>query len=264
MNKKSAVEVVALPAFTDNYIWLLRHAGQAAVVDPGDAAPVLDYLAKSGDRLCAVLATHHHADHVGGIAGIIADHPAPVYGPANENIAAISHPLRDGDRLDLPALDVAFEIIAVPGHTLDHIAYYSPTLGEAGAVFCGDTLFAAGCGRIFEGTPAQMHASLHKLAVLPAPTFMYCAHEYTASNLRFALAVEPDNPAIRQRGEAVAAARAKGRATVPSQIALELETNPFLRADVPAVRAAAATQLGHPPADALEAFTAIREWKNRF
>jgi len=264
MIKKSAVELFALPAFTDNYIWVLRHAGQVAVVDPGDAAPVLDYLAKSGDRLCAVLVTHYHADHIGGIGEIIAHHPAPVYGPASENIATVTHPLHGGEHISLPAIETEFDVIPVPGHTLGHIAYYGPGIGDTGAVLCGDTLFAAGCGRIFEGTPAQMHASLSKLAVLPAPTFVYCTHEYTAANLRFALAVEPDNPAIQQRSKDVAIARAAGKFTVPTQIGLELETNPFLRSDAPAVRAAATARLGHPPVNALETFTAIREWKNHF
>lgn len=264
MTKKSAVEIIVLPAFTDNYIWVLRHAGQVAVVDPGDAAPVREYLAKTGDRLCAVLVTHYHPDHVGGIAEIIAHHPAPVYGPASENIAEVSHPLHGGEHIQLPEIDCEFDIITLPGHTLGHIAYYDSGIDEAGAVFCGDTLFAAGCGRLFEGTPAQMLASLNKLAVLPAPTSVYCTHEYTAANLRFALAVEPDNQAIQQRIAEVAATRAAGGFTVPTRIDLELETNPFLRSDAPAVRAAALARLGHPPRDAVETFTAIREWKNHF
>lgn len=264
MIKKSAVEIIALPAFTDNYIWVLRHAGRVAVVDPGDANPVLEYLAKTGDDLCAVLITHYHPDHIGGIAEIIAHHPAPVYGPASENIAGVSHPLHGGERIQLTEIECEFEIITLPGHTLGHIAYYDSSLGEAGAVFCGDTLFAAGCGRLFEGTPTQMLASLNKLAVLPAPTFVYCTHEYTAANLRFALAVEPENQAIQQRIAVVAATRAIGGFTVPTRIDLELETNPFLRSEAPAVRAAAAQRLGHPPRDAVETFTAIREWKNHF
>lgn len=264
MIKKSAVEVIALPAFTDNYIWVLSHAGRVAVVDPGDANPVLEYLAKTGDRLCAVLITHYHPDHIGGIAEIIAHHPAPVYGPASENIAGVSHPLHGGEHIHLPDIDCKFEVMSLPGHTLGHIAYYGPGIGEAGAVFSGDTLFAAGCGRLFEGTPAQMLDSLTKLAVLPAPTFVYCAHEYTAANLRFALAVEPDNPAIQARSKEVAAIRAAGGYTVPTRIDRELETNPFLRSAAPAVRAAAAARLGHSPRDAVEIFAAIREWKNHF
>ena len=257
-------EILALPAFDDNYIWLLRADGHVAVVDPGDAVPVLGHLAQTGDRLCAILATHHHGDHVGGVAELLARFPVPVYGPALENIPGVTHPLSGGEHIELPEINVGFDIITVPGHTRGHIAYYGPSLAEHGAVFCGDTLFGAGCGRLFEGTAAQMQASLARLAALPAPTFVYCAHEYTQSNLRFAAAVEPDSIAVQRRSEQVARDRAAGRATVPSRIRLELDTNPFLRWDAPAVRAAAAGRLGHVPADAAEAFAAIREWKNRF
>ncbi|MBI5898517.1 MAG: hydroxyacylglutathione hydrolase [Rhodocyclales bacterium] len=257
-------EIRALPAFDDNYIWLLRAHDQVAVVDPGDAAPVLDHLAHSGDRLCAILATHHHGDHIGGIAELLARHPVPVFGPAAEDIAGVSHPLAGGEHIEIPGIGVEFEVLAVPGHTRGHLAYYGPSLCGTGAVFCGDTLFGAGCGRLFEGTPAQMQASLAKLAVLPAPTLVYCAHEYTQGNLRFAAAVEPGSVAVQRRVEEVAAARAARRATVPTRIGVELETNPFLRWDEPAVRDAAASRLGHPPTDAVETFAAIREWKNRF
>ena len=258
------IEILALPAFDDNYIWLLRADGHVAVVDPGDAVPVLGHLAQTGDRLCAILATHHHGDHVGGVAELLARFPVPVYGPALENIPGVTHPLSGGEHIELPEINVGFDIIAVPGHTRGHIAYYGPSLAEHGAVFCGDTLFGAGCGRLFEGTAAQMQASLARLAVLPAPTLVYCAHEYTQSNMRFARAVEPGSIAVQQRSEKVTKDRAAGRATVPTRIRLELETNPFLRWDAPAVRAAAASRLGHVPADAVETFAAIREWKNRF
>ena len=257
-------EILALHAFEDNYIWLLRAGGFAVVVDPGDAAPVLAHLEQSGDRLCAILATHHHGDHVGGLAEILQRFPVPVFGPALENIPGVSHPLAGGERIELPEIALEFEVISVPGHTRGHIAYYGPTLHDHGAVFCGDTLFGAGCGRLFEGTPAQMLDSLAKLAVLPAPTLVYCAHEYTQSNMRFALAVEPGSIAVQRRSEHVAKDRAAGRATIPTSIHAELETNPFLRWDAPAVRAAAASRLGHDPVDAVETFAAIREWKNRF
>jgi hydroxyacylglutathione hydrolase len=257
-------EILGLPAFDDNYIWLIRAKGHVAVVDPGDATPVLAWIETSGDRLCAVLATHHHGDHVGGLAEILARFPAPVFGPRLEGIPGVSHPLDGGERIELPEIGIGFEIIAVPGHTRGHIAYYGPSIDEVGAVFCGDTLFGAGCGRLFEGTPAQMLDSLGKLAALPANTRVYCAHEYTQSNLRFARAVEPDSIAVQRRCENVAQDRAAGRATIPSNIQRELDTNPFLRSEAPAVRAAAASRLGHVPADALETFTAIREWKNRF
>ena len=206
-------EILALPAFDDNYIWLLRADGCVAVVDPGDAAPVLQHLAQSGDRLCAILATHHHGDHVGGIAELLATEAVPVFGPAAENIAGVTHALAGGEHITVPGVGVEFEILAVPGHTRGHLAYYGPSLAGTGAVFCGDTLFGAGCGRLFEGTPAQMQASLARLAVLPAPTLVYCAHEYTQSNLRFAAAVEPGNIAVQRRCEDVARDRAARRAT---------------------------------------------------
>lgn len=258
------IEISALPAFADNYIWLLRGGGHVAVVDPGDAAPVLAHLASSGDRLCAILATHHHSDHIGGIAEIRACHPVPLFAPAINSIAGTTHALSGGERIFLPELGLELDVIAVPGHTLGHLAYYGPSLMGDGAVFCGDTLFAAGCGRLFEGTPAQMQCSLARLAVLPAPTFIYCAHEYTQANLRFAHAVEPDNADIAARIEQVAAKRAANQPSVPSRLADELATNPFLRWDAPAVRNAAAARLGHAPADAAETFAAIRAWKDHF
>jgi hydroxyacylglutathione hydrolase len=254
------IEVVSLPAFDDNYIWVLRKEGQAVVVDPGDATPVLAHLKASGDRLVAILITHHHGDHCGGVADLAAQHPAvAVYGPALESIAGVTHPLQGGERLNLDALGIEFEVIPVPGHTRGHLAYYGD-----GALFCGDTLFGAGCGRLFEGTPAQMQASLARIAVLPAPTLVYCAHEYTQSNLRFAIAVEPDNTETQARIADVATRRTARQPTVPSTIGLELATNPFLRWDAPAVIAAATSRQGHPPTSPVETFAAIREWRNVF
>ena len=206
----------------------------------------------------------HHGDHVGGVEEILARFPVPVFGPALENIPGVSHPLAGGERIEVPQIGLELKVISVPGHTRGHIAYYGPSLGSDGAVFCGDTLFGAGCGRLFEGTPAQMQESLARLAALPASTLVYCAHEYTQSNLRFALAVEPGSIAVQQRCEEVDELRAAGCATIPTSIQAELETNPFLRWDEPVVRAAAASRLGHVPVDAVETFAAIREWKNRF
>ncbi|MDO8930942.1 MAG: hydroxyacylglutathione hydrolase [Rhodocyclaceae bacterium] len=254
-----ALEIIGLPAFADNYIWVLRRGGHAAVVDPGDAAPVLDYLAASGARLCAILVTHHHHDHIDGIDAIVARHPVPVYGPATEGIAAVDSPLADGDRVVLPELAAEFAVLGVPGHTRGHLAYY-----RRGTLFCGDTLFGAGCGRLFEGTPEQMQASLARLGALPDDTGIYCAHEYTQANLRFAVAVEPDNSAVQARAEEAAALRNRGAPTIPSTLALEHATNPFLRWEAPTVIAAATARLGHAPADAVEVFAAIREWRNRF
>jgi hydroxyacylglutathione hydrolase len=246
-----------IKAFEDNYIWALRHGGQVAVVDPGEAAPVLRFLDETGTRLCAILVTHRHGDHIGGIAELVARHPVPVFGPALEAAEAVTHPLADGDRVALPELGVDFTVIGVPGHTLGHIAFYS-----AGLLFCGDTLFGAGCGRVFEGTLEQMHASLAKLAALPLDTQIYCAHEYTQSCLRFAQVVEPDNAAITARSSVVCRLRAAGQSSVPSTLAEELATNPFLRWDARAVIAAATARLGHPSMNHAETFAAIRLWRD--
>jgi hydroxyacylglutathione hydrolase len=244
-------------AFEDNYIWTIRARGQVAVVDPGEAAPVLRFLEKTGDRLCAILVTHRHGDHIGGIAELVARYPVPVFGPAHEAAEVVTHPLRDGNRVTLPELGADFTVIEVPGHTLGHVVYYRP-----GVLFCGDTLFGAGCGRVFEGTLEQMHGSLARLATLPADTQIYCAHEYTQSCLRFAQLVEPDNAAIAARSAAVARLRAADHPSVPATLADELATNPFLRWHAPTVIAAAATRLGHPPAGDAETFAAIRIWRD--
>ncbi len=262
----TAVTILPLPAFNDNYIWVLRSGMNVAVVDPGDATPVLDYLCQSGTTLSALLITHHHGDHIGGIGALVkaAAGPVQVFGPARENIAGLTYPLHGGEHLTLPALGLELDVLAVPGHTAGHLAYYGANLGADGALFCGDTLFGAGCGRLFEGTAAQMQASLAKIAVLPAPTCVYCAHEYTQSNLRFALAVEPANVATQARAQAVATARAQGLATVPLTLGEELATNPFLRCLTPGVIAAAAARLSHAPADETATFAAIRLWKDTF
>ncbi len=251
------MQIDAIPAFEDNYIWALRENGLVVVVDPGEAAPVLRFLEQTRDRLCAILVTHRHGDHVGGIAEILAHHPAPVYGPALEAGDVVTHPLRDGDRLTLQALGIDFEVLHLPGHTLGHVAYY-----RKGLLFCGDVLFGAGCGRVFEGTLEQMHASLARIAALPAATHIYCAHEYTQSCLGFARTVEPDNPASAARAARVAALRLAGQPSAPSTLADELATNPFLRWHAPAVIAAATARLGHPPASDAETFGAIRVWRD--
>lgn len=254
--------VLHVPAFEDNYIWLIRghSADQTAVVDPGDAAPVLAALERLNLTPAAILCTHHHGDHTGGIEELTQQFRGlPVYGPGDENIAGITHVLRDGDRLDLPALGLQFEILAVPGHTRGHIAYYGH-----GWLFCGDTLFSAGCGRLFEGTPQQMQHSLARLAALPGDTGVYCAHEYTRANLRFAQTVEPDNPAIQRYRDEVDARRARDEPTIPSNIALEREINPFLRWDSPAVRRAAENHSGTALTDEVSVFAAIRRWKDGF
>jgi len=251
-------DVIRIPAFKDNYIWLLRKGAAATVVDPGDARPVLEVLEREGLKLASILVTHHHADHQGGVAALLAHYRAEVYGPAAEAISGISRPLRGGETIHPAGLDSGFAVVAVPGHTLGHLAYYG-----AGCLFCGDTLFAGGCGRLFEGTPAQMAASLARLAELPDETAVYCAHEYTQANLRFALAVEPGNRFLQGRAAEVAAARAGGLATVPSTIACEKASNPFLRCSEPEV-VASAQRHGAGAADEVAVFAALREWKNGF
>lgn len=250
--------IIALPAFHDNYIWLLRRGSAAAVIDPGDAAPVLDYLSQEQLRLADILITHHHADHQGGITGLLAHFPAAVHGPAAESITGLTQALRGGETLTLGALALRLRVLPVPGHTRGHLAYYG-----AGALFCGDTLFGAGCGRLFEGSAAQMFASLATLAALPEETAVYCAHEYTEANLRFALAVEPENPAVQARARDAARRRAAGLPTVPSTIRLEKATNPFLRCTVPEV-IAAARQKAAGADSAPQVFAALREWRNVF
>jgi len=252
-------EFIPVRAFDDNYIWVLRGGTHAAVVDPGDADPVLEYLAAQNLRLAAVLVTHHHPDHIGGIEELIERHPAPVYGPRAEKIPGRTHGLGGGDHIRIDEIDVAFTVLDIPGHTSGHIAYYG-----VDSLLCGDTLFACGCGRVFEGTAEQMHASLRRLAALPDATRVYCAHEYTLANIAFARAVEPDNTALAKRESEARALREADRPTLPSTIAYEKETNPFLRCHEPSVATAAARRAGHALPTPVQVFAAVREWKNRF
>jgi len=257
--------VLAVPAFADNYIWLLGHdqGPEVAIVDPGDAHPVLAAIEAGGLRPVAILITHHHRDHTGGIEAIVARHPVPVYGPAHEDIPHRQHPLGEGDHLPLPAISAALQVMDVPGHTRGHIAYYQPPDPAGGAqLFPGDTLFTAGCGRLFEGTAEQMQHALARLRALPDDTLVYCAHEYTQANLVFAHIAEPENDAISQRLQAVRAARQAGRATVPAPLGLEKATNPFLRWDAPNLVDHAETFAGRPLKTAVEVFAAVRHWKD--
>lgn len=260
------LHVEAVKAFNDNYLWVLHAPGstQAAVVDPGDARPVLAYLEKAGLQLAAILVTHHHADHIGGIADLLAHTSVPVYGPANARIPQVTRIVAEGDVLEI--LGHKFQVLEVPGHTLEHIAYFmgEATFTDPPLVFCGDTLFAAGCGRMFEGTPPMMHASLQKLAALPPATRVYCAHEYTLSNLRFAQAVMPSNPDVASRITTETAKRARAIPTVPTTIGLELRTNPFLRCEDPDVLAAVACQGPHDARDPANVFGTLRQWKDSF
>jgi len=255
--------IIPIPAFSDNYIWLLREGRHAAVVDAGDAVPVLDFLAREGLELSAILDTHHHGDHVGGNTALLERFAVPVYGPAGEAIPGRTHALREGDAIVVPGIGCTLSVLDVPGHTAGHIAYVGEIDG-AMAAFVGDTLFAGGCGRLFEGTAAQMSASLAKLASLPPATRVYCAHEYTLANLRFAAAVEPRNPALRERIVRERDKRDRGVPTVPSTIADERATNPFLRVTESDVLGAAEAHAGRTLADAVAAFATLREWKNGF
>ncbi len=261
---RSALSVLAVPAFKDNYLWLVHDGVNAAAVDPGDSGPILAALAAHKLTLTSILLTHHHADHIGGVPQLLSHARVPVFGPRNDNISVVTEPLAEGDRVAVPGLELALRVLDVPGHTRGHIAYVRETPGEHW-LFCGDTLFAGGCGRLFEGTPAQMTVSLGKLAALPDDTSVFCAHEYTLANLRFACAVEPGNEQLQQRVQRDTARRAAGQATVPSNIGLEKATNPFLRYREPEIidSLVAAHKLDKGAAP-VAAFAALREWKNTF
>ncbi len=260
------MQVVHVPAFEDNYIWIIRGhesgsgPGEVAAVDPGDAEPVFEYLEKSGDRLVAILCTHHHGDHVGGVGELVARYNVPVYGPADERIPHRDHPLRDGDHISIPTLRMNFDILGIPGHTLGHIAYTGH-----GALFCGDTLFSAGCGRLFEGTAEQMAHSLTKLGALPATTKVYCGHEYTEANLRFARRVEPDNNEILKYAGLARQLRSLDKPTLPSTLGLEHSVNPFLRTRSATVRAAVEKNSNAGPLiGEIDVFRELRRWKDVF
>jgi hydroxyacylglutathione hydrolase len=257
------MRLTPLPAFADNYIWLLQHQQHVLAVDPGDARAVLQWLEREpGLQLDTILVTHHHADHTGGLADLVQATGASVYGPALEKLPVPHTPVADGEHIAWGPLH--WQVLDVPGHTAGHVAYWAQLEGEAPILFCGDTLFSGGCGRLFEGTAAQMLRSLDRLVHLSADTRVCCAHEYTLSNLRFALAVEPGNPRLVAYTQTCQALRDQGLPTLPVPLGQELEINPFLRSRVPAVRAAVAHHAGAATNDDATAFAQLREWKNQF
>lgn len=255
-------KITAIPAFEDNYIWAIHNDTEAVVVDPGESAPVLDFLASRGLILTGILCTHRHHDHIGGIENLRAVYNVPVYGRRHEKNPHISHDLRDGEQVRLDAFSLTFDIIEVPGHLDDHLAFFTADASPP-ILFCGDVLFGAGCGRSFEGTVAQLHHSLQRLAELPDTTLVYCAHEYTASNLRFALICEPGNPAVQQRVADTRQLRAANLSTVPSTMLLEKATNPFLRCTEPEI-IHALQQRGQADTSESAVFAALRKWRDNF
>jgi hydroxyacylglutathione hydrolase len=256
------LEVTAVPAFDDNYLWLIHSPlarDRVVAVDPGDATAVRKTLQLAQLKLSGILITHHHADHVGGVTALLEDQPVPVFGPENEPIPGEPRRVKQNEHVRFAELGLDFEVFEVPGHTAGHLAY----VGH-GAVFCGDTLFSGGCGRLFEGTPAQMLTSLQKLVALPIETKVYCAHEYTLSNLRFARAVEPENEAVTAYQTACLELRGQNRSTIPSSIGLELRINPFLRTSAGTVKRAAEHHAGRTLDSESDIFAVLREWKNHF
>ena len=256
------MKLIPLPAFQDNYLWVLHDGQRALVVDPGDAQPVMACLQREGLQLEAILVTHHHPDHIGGVDALREATGAKVWGPAREHIPEPFAPLSEGDSLSV--LDLRFDVLDVPGHTAGHIAYYCESLEGRPLLFCGDTLFSAGCGRLFEGTAAQMLASLDKLVALPADTRVCCTHEYTLSNLKFAKAIEPDNAELIDFAARCETLRAQGRPTLPSSIGQERRINPFLRSREEGVARAARHHGGPAVIDPVSVFATLRQWKNEY
>lgn len=257
------MNLIAIPAFQDNYIWMLHTQGKAWVIDPGEPEPVLRALAEHQAELAGLLITHHHRDHVGGVNRLVAEYPqALIYGPSNESLNFNYSGVTEGE--DIEVLGTRVSVFDVPGHTAGHVAYFLHPDQMDPILFCGDTLFSGGCGRLFEGTAAQMTASLGKLAACPSNTQVCCAHEYTLSNLRFALAVEPDNQALHEHVKLCESLRQSGLPTLPSSISIELKINPFLRCQEPTVIRSAEAHAGQPLHEPAAVLAILREWKNSF
>ncbi|MBI5919428.1 MAG: hydroxyacylglutathione hydrolase [Nitrosomonadales bacterium] len=253
------LSITPLPALRDNYIWIIHDEQHAIVVDPGVAQPVEDFLRQHRLSLAAILCTHWQKDHTGGICELAAAHAIPVYGPLNEDIACISQRVGEGANIEIPTLALTFQVMEIPGHTRGHIAF----INELG-LFCGDTLFGAGCGRVFDSTVERLHQSVQRLATLPDDTLIYCSHEYTEANLRFARACEPGNAKIEQRQHDTRTLREQGLPSLPSKLALEKATNPFLRCTQPEIVRNTEQQAGKPLPDPLAVFIALRQWRNIF
>lgn len=257
------MHIIPVPAFRDNYIWLLHDGAHALVVDPGEAPPVIEHLDRLGLQLSAILLTHHHADHTGGVAALLQRSPVPVFGPAAERIDGVDRPLAEGDVVELAAPAIRFRVLDVAAHTAGHIAYFADEASPP-LLFCGDTLFSAGCGRLFEGTPAQLAVALAKLAALPDHTEVYCTHEYTLSNLAFARVAEPVNAERDRHAEICTHLRDAGQPTLPTTIGREKAINPFLRCEEASVIDTLTAHTGERPADRTACLAALRAWKDRF
>lgn len=253
------IDVFPVRAFRDNYIWIVHNQHFALIIDPGDAKPVLNWLEQQKLQPIAILCTHHHHDHTSGIPALVQNFKIPVYGPASEKVPELTHPLIEGNTLKFPELPLGLAVLDVPGHTAGHIAYYNHDW-----LFCGDTLFACGCGRIFEGSAQQMFDSLQKLGSLSDTTLVYCTHEYTLDNIRFARAIDPDNPELIRLESNTEEKLARNEPTLPSSLAIEKATNPFLRCDQPAIIRSASLHAKRELADPVSVFAAIRDWKNHF
>ena len=254
--------VYPIPAFKDNYIWVIHNQNYAAVVDPGIASPVIEYLQSKNLQLSAILITHHHNDHTGGNIELLKFFDVPVYGPRNESISTVTHPVHEGAPVNLQALSLNLTVFDTPGHTQGHVAYYGSN--PMNMVFCGDTLFACGCGRVFEGTAQQMYESLQKLSQLPDDTLIYCAHEYTLSNIQFVRAVDPKNSKLIELEITAQELRNQNIPTIPTTLALEKTVNPFLRCSQQEIINSAINYSGKLLSDPISVFTVLRDWKNNF
>jgi len=259
------ISITPIPAFNDNYLWLIHDKRNAVVVDPGDAAAVDRFLQENNLNLLKILVTHHHRDHVGGLEALKNQYGCQVIGPAKESISGLDVTCEEGDTVEIPQLELELKVIDVPGHTAGHIAYFSAkTLQHANLLFCGDTLFSAGCGRLFEGTANQMWQSIKKLMALPDDTQIFPAHEYTLSNIQFALAVEPENKALKAHQDKVKALRNNNIPSLPATLSLEKAINPFMRVEQPSVIKMAEMRFNGVNLDSAEVFGLIRHWKDTF